>query len=344
MNRILLVGSSFIRNGQGVPDMNYTFRAFLSNAIPIDSLDIYKLSKEKFPKLNRVIARNLVILGVKSLIENKFIHILHLNDLFNTIPVINFSKYSNKKIITVHDFYPFFVKHNRDFRIIIDEFFKRKSFDFLTSFDHIFARTEEISKRLQTDYCISEDNITVQGPIIEHRYSQSEISRTKGGNIIIGYLNNFNWNKSEMLYKFIKIFKNFRSNDIEFHIYGSGFPYLTEIKDDSRIKYHGFLSEEEVPAAMARFDVYLSTSTYEGFGIPIAKAKAMKVPVLCYNGDIPNISKRHTCIWDEHNLNSLLESEGWKNVNLSAAFDDILSLRPENIVKQTIEVYHKVFS
>ena len=58
MNRILLVGSSFIRNGQGVPDMNYTFRAFLSNAIPIDSLDIYKLSKEKFPKLNRVIARN----------------------------------------------------------------------------------------------------------------------------------------------------------------------------------------------------------------------------------------------------------------------------------------------
>ncbi len=344
MNKILLVATSFARNGQGVPDMNYTFKEYLSKEISFDSIDIYELSGSQFPRLNRMLARNLFLFKIKQLIEKKFIHVLHPNDLCNTLPVINFSKYSQKKIITVHDFYPFFVKPERNLRSVIDDFLKRKSFDFLPSYDHIFARTEEDSKILQSGYGIEKEKITIQGPIIEHRYSQPDVARREKSKIIIGYVNNFNWNKSEMLYKFIEIFKNFKSNDIEFHIYGSRFPFQDEIKDDPRINYHGFLPEAEVPSVMAGFDAYLSTSTYEGFGIPIAKAKAMMIPVLCFNGNIPEITKRHTCLWDQHNLNNVLENEEWRNVNLATAFDDVLSLRPENVVKQTLEVYQRVFS
>lgn len=179
---------------------------------------------------------------------------------------------------------------------------------------------------------------------MEHRYSPSKIETRKDGKIVIGYVNNFNWNKSLMLYKFIATFKEIRSRELEFHIYGSKFPFMNDIEDDPRIKYHGFLPEAEVPSVMAGFDAYLSTSTFEGFGIPIAKAKAMKIPVLCFSGDIPNITKRNTCLWDQNNLKSVIEGEEWRNVNLTAAFDDVLSLRPENVVKQTLEVYQRVFS
>ncbi len=344
MSKILLVGTSFARNGEGVPDMNYTFRKYLSREISLDSIDIYELSGSRFPRFNSMLARNLFLFKTKQLIEKRFIHVLHPNDLCNTLPTINFSKYSQKRIVTVHDFYPFLVKPEKNIRSVIDDFLKRKCFDFLPSYDHIFARTEEISKRLQDDYSIGEEQITVQGPIIEYHYSRFDIAGRKNGKIIIGYVNNFHWNKSRMLYKFIEAFKNFKSKDIEFHIYGSNFPFLDQIKADPRIKYHGFLPEAEVPSIMEGFDLYLSTSTYEGFGIPIAKAKAMKIPVLCFNGNIPDITKRHTCLWDQHNLENVLENEEWKNVNVTAAYEDILTFRPENVIKQTLEVYDRVFS
>ena len=95
---------------------------------------------------------------------------------------------------------------------------------------------------------------------------------------------------------------------------------------------------------MSGFNVYLSTSTFEGFGIPIAKAKAMKIPVLSFNGSIPSITKKNTCLWDQHRLYSILENEEWRKVDLTAAYEDVLSLRPETVVKQTIEVYDRVFS
>jgi hypothetical protein len=344
MNNIILIGTSFARNGEGVPDMNYTFRDYLSREIPIDSIDIYELSSSQFPGLNRRVSRNLFLFKTKQLIHEKFIHVLHPNDLFNSIPFLNFSKYAKKKIVTVHDFYPFFVKQKENFVTKIDDFLKRQSFNYISSYDHIFARTTEVSQGLQYKYGIEKDKITIQGPIIENRYSKLGTEIKNFNKVVIGYVNNFNWNKSQMLYKFITTFKEIKSNEFEFHIYGSDFPYKDEIIDDPRITYHGFLSESEVPSVMSQFDVYLNTSTTEGFGIPIAKAKAMKIPILCYDGNIPNITKRNTCLWDQHNLRSILENEEWKKIDIKSAYSDIRCLRPEIVVKQTIEVYGKVFS
>jgi hypothetical protein len=344
VNKILLVGTSFARNGEGVPDMNYTFREYLSQLINIDSLDIYETLNHSFPGMNKVLARNLFLFKSKQFIEKKFIHVMHPNDLCGTVPLINFSKYSKRKIVTVHDFYPFIKKFDRSFYSRIDNFSKRKCFDFLPTYDHIFARTNEISKRLEDRYCIDKEKITVQGPIIEERYFSSKLNDKKNSKVVIGYVNNFNWNKSRMLLRFIETFKKVRSMGLELHIYGSGFPYEDQIKDDQRIKYYGFLQESEAAKVMANFDVYLSTSEFEGFGIPIAKAKAMKIPVLCFNGDIPKITKGNTCLWDQHNLKYIIENEEWRNIDLIKAYKDVLCLRPESIVKQTIEIYEKVFS
>ena len=104
MSKILLVGTAFPRNGEGVSDMNYTFKKYLSKEISLDSIDIYELSGSQFSRLNRMLARNLFLLETKQMIEKKFSNVLHPNDLCNTLPVINLSKYSQKRIITIHDF------------------------------------------------------------------------------------------------------------------------------------------------------------------------------------------------------------------------------------------------
>lgn len=69
MDSVLLMGTSFARNVEGVPDMNYTFRKHLSKEILLDSIFIYELLGSQFPRLNRVLARNLLLRKTKQLIE-----------------------------------------------------------------------------------------------------------------------------------------------------------------------------------------------------------------------------------------------------------------------------------
>lgn len=343
MNKIQLIGLFFAKDGGGTSEMNFVFREYLSKEIPLESIEILALSRDLFPGINRIIARNLVLLRMKKIIENNFIHVMHTMELCCTIPLVDISKYSKKRIVTVHDFYPFEKRPGIGFASRTDNFLKRRCYDFLPLYDHIFARTVEISRSLQNNYHIDKEKITVQGPIIEEIYSPMNVDRNSDGKVIIGYMNNFTWNKARMLLEFIKAFKKVKNKDMEFHIYGRDFPYMTEISDDSRIKYHGFLDDSEIVSVTAQFDAYLSTSEYEGFGIPIAKAKAMKIPVLCFDGDVPNIMKKNTCVWNKDNLINILENESWNHVNVSNAYKDVEPLRPEAVIKQTLRVYNDVF-
>jgi glycosyltransferase involved in cell wall biosynthesis len=132
-------------------------------------------------------------------------------------------------------------------------------------------------------------------------------------------------------------------NSLEFQIYGKGFPFNDLIKDDQRIKYLGFLPEEKIVETYNSFDVYLSTSTVEGFGLPIIQAKACKVPVLCYDGEIPEIVKRNTLLWNDDNLSEIIKNRAWEKVDVEKAYLDAEECRADKVVPKIIEVYKKVF-
>lgn len=342
MNNIIIIGTSFSRNGSGVPTMNSVFYESISNFINVEKIDILEESSEEIPHAYRFISRNLYLLAIKKKIAGRNIHVMHTIDLCNTIPLIDLSKYAKKRIITVHDFYPFHSKPNKTFTSMLDDFLKRKCYDYLESYDYIFVRTKEISSKLINNYKIDPKKVSVQGPIIGYEYSPIYTNNHKK-KIIIGYINNFSWNKAPMLKYFIEIFKSIQSRELEFHIYGKDFPFQGLINDDPRIKYFGFLREDKLPDILASFSVYLSTSTVEGFSIPIAKAKAMKVPVLSYNGELPKITKQNTLVWDETNLKDIILHELWKKIDTDKAYIDIKNLRPEYIVEQTVDIYKKVF-
>lgn len=342
MNNIIIIGTSFCRNGSGVPGMNSVFYETVSNRINVKKLDILQESSEKFPHINKIISRNLYLLTIRKKIINENIHVMHTMDLCTIIPFVNLSKHAKKKIITVHDFYPFYINSNKTLISTSNDVLKRHCYNYLNMYDHIFATTEEISNRLINDYKINPNKISVQGPIIGYEYSPIKIDIQKE-KTIIGYINNFTWNKAPMLKNFIEVFKSIQSRELEFHIYGKDFPFHNLINEDRRIKYFGFLEEDRLPDTLASFSVYLSTSIVEGFSIPIAKAKAMKIPVLSYDGELPEITKKNTLLWDKNNLKDIIINKYWDNINISKAYKDIEKLRPEFIVERTSEIYKKIF-
>ena len=162
--------------------------------------------------------------------------------------------------------------------------------------------------------------------------------------VIIGFINNFTENKTEKLKAFIEIFKKMGDKSLEFHIYGKGFPFIYLIKDDNRIKYLGFLPEEQIVETLNSFSAYLSTSTVEGFGIPIMQAKACKVPVLCYDGDIPDLVKRNTLVWNDENVEETIKSRHWEKIDVEKAYLDAEGCRADKVVPKIIEVYEKTFN
>ena len=212
MNNIIIVGTTFSNNGYGVPTMSSEFYRNISNFINVDKLEILKDKSNKLPYMNQIITRNLNLLAIKKKIIGRNIHVMHTIDLCLTIPLMNLSKYAEKKIITVHDFYPFYSKPNRTFISILDDIRKRRCYQYLDTYDHIFATTEEISNKLMNNYKIDPEKISVQGPIIGYEYLPMNIEKRRE-KIIIGYINNFTWNKTAMLKYFIKIFKSIESRE-----------------------------------------------------------------------------------------------------------------------------------
>ena len=72
------------------------------------------------------------------------------------------------------------------------------------------------------------------------------------------------------------------------------------------------------------------------------QAKACKIPVLCYNGEIPNITKRNTLLWNEENIESILESREWEKVDVEKAFKDAEECRADRVIPAMLKVYEEV--
>ncbi len=249
-----------------------------------------------------------------------------------------------KKAVIVHDFYVF----NKDYisnikklpikkRLFRTLFLLRKlqkSYNNIKFYDNVIVFDLKAKYRLVKEFGVDGNKISVfQVNIIDNSYQPSSNKQKNNEKKIIGYINGFGANKAEKLRLFIEHFKNLKDNSIEFHICGKGFPFSDLIKRDSRIKYFGFLPEERIVETYNSFDVYLSTSTMEGFGLPIMKAKACKVPVLCYDGDLIDIVKRNTLVWNENNIDEILKNKEWNRVDVEKAYEDVEETRPAAVKK-----------
>ncbi len=339
---IYLIGTLFEHSGSGVPDTNITYYNYIKRTINVEKIDILEIAKKTYNLNNEILLRNLALLKIGKQLKGKNIHVLHTSDLCLTFPVIDMSKNANRKIITVHDLYPFIKSPYYGPMQKFTYKLKQKDFKCIKDYDHVFVRSTELATKLENSFEVDPKNMTVQGPIIDYKFKPLNDAKNSSKKII-GYINDFGWGKAPMFKYFLETFKKLQDDQLEFHIYGKNFPFAEMIKSDSRIKYFGFLDENEMVPTLGTFSAYLSTSILEGFGIPIAKAKAMKIPVLCYDGELPAIMKRNTDVWNQENLEQVLQDRTWEKVDIEKAYNDIEDLRPDKIISSTLKVYEKIF-
>ena len=343
---IYLINYTFSENGKGVS----TYAIRLYNELLKRDINVEKIATNdvlKKIKLGRELKNNLFFITRNKVIKGKFIHAMAPN----VIP-LRYLNLPKRKVVTVHDFYIFDdnyinktkVRMSYINRIAYDRLIKKQRKDYynLKDYDFVFVISQEVLQRLVSEFGVSREKIEVSNDIIPDKFKPLNVERDKA-KVIIGFINNFTENKTEKLRLFIETFKRINDKNLEFQIYGKGFPFIDLIKDDNRIKYLGFLPEDKIVETINGFSAYLSTSTIEGFGIPIMQAKACKVPVLCYDGDIPDLVKRNTLLWNGENLEEIIKKRSWERINVEKAYLDTEECRADKIVPKIIEVYKSVF-
>ena len=344
--KIYLINYTLEENGRGVS----TYAIHLYNELLKRNLNVGKIATndifKKF-KLGRELKNNLFFIIKNKEIKNRLVHAMTPN----VIP----KKYINlpkRKIVTVHDFYIFdynYVNNTKAklsnlSRLAYSRLIKKQRKDYysIKQYDFVFAINEKIKERLISDFQVDKEKVEVSHDIIPDKFQAMEMQRNKN-KTVMGFINNFTENKTEKLKKFIELFKNLKDDNLEFQIYGKGFPFNDLIKDNTRIKYLGFLPEDKIVETYNSFDVYLSTSTVEGFGLPIMQAKVCKIPVLCYDGEIPNITKRNTLLWNNENLEEIIKNRSWGKIDVEKGYLDAEKCKADKVVPKIIEVYKKVF-
>ena len=346
MEKTFLLSSSFENSGYGVNDNANELIKLNIGLEPVDISKVkFKTKKSKaisnvysFYYLER---KYKVFKGQKVLVMEPYL----LPKKFINIP--------NKKAVFVHDFYVFDkdyinnVKRRRFPKNVFRYFvLKRvqKSYENIKFYDKVGVYSQKFKERLISEFGVKEEKIDVlQFSVVDDIYQPLNRSEnSKRDKIVIGYINGFGANKVEKLKVFIEHFKKLKDSSIELHLYGKGFPLAEEIKNEENIKYYGFLPQDKIVETYNSFDAYLSTSTMEGFGFPIMKAKACKIPVLCYDGDLIEIVKRNTLLWNENNIDEILRNKSWNKVDVEKAYQDAAETRP-SAVKENMQRFLESF-
>jgi glycosyltransferase involved in cell wall biosynthesis len=91
----------------------------------------------------------------------------------------------------------------------------------------------------------------------------------------------------KMSRSFIGVLRQFDDPDFEFHIYGSGDQYGSEIlfvlRESSNVKYHGAVAPHEMAGVYRQLDILLCPSPTETGGYALLEAMAAGIPVVARN-------------------------------------------------------------
>ncbi len=336
MNKSVTLVGNFAHAGTGIGTTNYS----LLKGLIQTNIDLKIFNSDSFTEiLPKIPLRRKLAYALFLHIRDKNIHFLD-PDVFKHV--------KNAKVITTFQDLYVFDNRKQDSNNSILRYQRRKKFNeafkLSTKIIAISSKTkEDLLERYGESF--SDKIVTVNGVIDDKFFLTKLHCRTKNSKkIVIGYINNFSWNKIEKLRFFIETFKKIKDNTLEFNIYGKNFPFSNLISDDYRIKYLGFLPEEKIVQTIQSFDVYLSTSIIEGIGLPILQAKALGVPVLCYNGELDNKVINNTIIWEDSTLLGILKHRSWeKSRVITKAKKDAEAFKLNNVLPKLIRVYSDTF-
>ena len=124
---------------------------------------------------------------------------------------------------------------------------------------------------------------------------------------------------------------------------------------ENEIDYSNYvrLSYKQVYDKYVESDIVLFISTHEGFGMPIIEANAVGRPVICAsNSSIPEIARHAGCyVCDETSvadirkvITELTQDDRLQKELIEAGYQNVTRFQIDDIAKQYLELYHRVFA
>jgi len=126
----------------------------------------------------------------------------------------------------------------------------------------------------------------------------------------------------------------------------------SDMLNNPKIKVIGFRSEEELVELYNHSDLFIYTSLYEGFGLPILEAQACGCPVITSNiTSCPEVAGDGACIVNPYSEKEIAEgilkillNETCKKKLISKGGENIKRFSWAKNAEQTVKLFHKVIN
>ena len=265
--------------------------------------------------------------------------------------------FSVPSVMTFHDLVPFVFRATCTERVKweMGECLKR-----LSRVNHFLADSGRTKEDMVGILGVREDDITVVYPGVSEHYRPADTEgireRVSGGKPYLLFLGTVEPRKN--LHTLLCAFSALRE-DLVLVISGhTGWGYeavretVRELSLAERVKFTGFVGEEELPALYSAAELFVYPSLYEGFGLPPVEAMACGVPVASSTGgSLPEVLGDAALYFDpndademRHTIETLLH-DGEMRARLSArGLVRAKNYTWRNCALGVIDVYRKLVS
>ena len=120
---------------------------------------------------------------------------------------------------------------------------------------------------------------------------------------------------------------------------------------ESKIKFLGFIEEDELTVIYKQAEIFLYPSLYEGFGLPVLEAMACQIPVITSNvSSLPEVAGNAAIMVDPYSekqiyeaILHLIEDENERKQLINMGLENIKKFSWENAAKQTLSIYQQIY-
>ncbi|WP_413828600.1 glycosyltransferase family 4 protein [Methanobrevibacter sp. UBA412] len=231
------------------------------------------------------------------------------SDIFHALTPLE-SNYIDKRkgVVSVLDFIPLMEKTSF-FSFCFANYFE-SSIKEASKCEMIIANNSDIKIKLIENYGVNESSINVICPPISGKFYPKNL---KHNIFTIGTIANLM--KRKRVDILIKSFldANIKNSQLLIGGKGSELNYLKKLaNNDERIKFLGFVPDEEMNDFYNSLDVFVFPTLIEGYGMPIVEAMACGKPVITLNDSIiPSDVKNRTIVCNKNDLSNILESQNF---------------------------------
>lgn len=240
----------------------------------------------------------------------------------------------SKTVVTIHDVYDIDKYKSIPEKIMV------KSIKEAIKCEKIILDKKESIHLLKKYGEIKEDDIHIIGPAISSRFHP----KAKENDLFtVGTIARLDSRKRNDL-----LINSFLEADIEnsqLLIGGTG-PELENLKkiagNDERIKFLGFVPDQEVNNFYNSLDVFVFPTLFEGYGMPIVEAMGCEKPVITLDdAEITEDIKNKTFVCSKDELANVLRNRTYK-CNIKENYDFFKDHNIEKRIKQLMNVYESI--